>query len=259
MTQPAIKTTGLINAFGHMVIHNGLDCEIYKGEIVGLVGGSGSGKSVWLRSVIGLQKPKSGSIELFGTEMTSASDEKWAEMRKRTGVMFQGGALLSSLTVEENVMLPLLEHSSLPHNSIREIAALKIAMTGLPEEAHFMYPSSLSGGMKKRAALARALALEPQLIFLDEPTAGLDPLAAEGFDNLITELHRSLGFTVVMITHDLDSLFSICHRIAVLVDKRMIIGTPAEIVASPHPWIQSYFNSHRAQSVQKYGGRVGQK
>lgn len=257
MTEPAVRVRNLTNAFGEHIVHDGLDCDIRKGEILGVVGGSGSGKSVWMRSIIGLQRPHSGEIEIFGTQTNRASRSQLMKMSRNIGVMFQGGALLSSLTVEENVMLPLMEHTSLPPATIREIAALKIALTGLPPEAHFIYPSSLSGGMRKRAALARALALEPQLIFLDEPTAGLDPLAAEGFDSLITELHRNLGFTAVMITHDLDSLFSICHRIAVLVDKKMIIGTPAEITSHPHPWIRSYFHSHRALAVQKYGETVG--
>lgn len=237
-----IKVHDLVNRFGTQVVHDGLQLEVRRDEILGVVGGSGTGKSVLLRSILGLQQPTSGTIEVLGHEIKYHKPGPYSEW----GVLFQGGALLSGLTVQENVELPIALNSSLPVEMRRELACLKIFMTGLDLTAAAKYPSELSGGMRKRAALARALALEPQILFLDEPTAGLDPIAATEFDELVTYLQANLDLTVVMITHDVDTLFGICNRIAVLVDRGVIVGTLDEILASSNPWIQEYFNDPRA-------------
>jgi len=240
-----ITVTGLRTQFGTAVIHDDLDLSVRRGEVLGVVGGSGTGKSVLLRTIIGLNKPRAGTIEMLGQdtrEMTSL-------VQRRCGVLFQSGALFSSLTVAENIEVPMREHLRLPHALMEELAALKIAMVGLPPDAGPKYPSELSGGMKKRAGLARALALDPAILFLDEPTAGLDPIGAAAFDNLIRDLQQSLGLTVFMVTHDLDSLAAICDRIAVLVDKRVRLGTMAEHMRDSHPWIQEYFHGPRARAA----------
>ncbi|MDX3908291.1 MAG: ABC transporter ATP-binding protein [Sphingobium sp.] len=248
----AISVRGLRNSFGEQTVHEDLDLDVRKGEILGVVGGSGTGKSVLMRSIIGLQTPDAGEVNVFGESMIGRLDDDEAlAIRKRWGVLFQGGALFSTLTVAENVEVPLREYYPNIGAKLRdEIAAYKIRMTGLPNDAGPKYPSELSGGMKKRAGLARALALDPDLLFLDEPTAGLDPIGAAAFDEQTRQLQQTLGLTVFLITHDLDTLFSICDRVAVLADKKVIaVGTIEELLATDHPWIQEYFNGPRGRAA----------
>ncbi|MDF0542559.1 ABC transporter ATP-binding protein [Sphingobium sp. H39-3-25] len=247
----AISVRGLQNAFGEQVVHDNLDLDVRKGEILGVVGGSGTGKSVLMRSIIGLQTPTQGEIHVFGESMVGRLDDEALAIRKRWGVLFQGGALFSTLTVAENVEVPLREYYPNIDAQLRdEIAAYKIQMTGLPADAGPKYPSELSGGMRKRAGLARALAIDPDLLFLDEPTAGLDPIGAAAFDEQTRQLQQTLGLTVFLITHDLDTLYSICDRVAVLADKRVIaVGTIEELLALDHPWIQEYFNGPRGRAA----------
>ena len=247
----AIKVRGLRNSFGDQAVHEDLDLDVRRGEILGVVGGSGTGKSVLMRSIIGLQTPDAGEIHVFGESMIGRLDDEALAVRKRWGVLFQGGALFSTLTVAENVEVPIREYYPNIGSQLRdEIAAYKIRMTGLPIEAGPKYPSELSGGMKKRAGLARALALDPDLLFLDEPTAGLDPIGAAAFDDQTRKLQRTLGLTVFLITHDLDTLYSICDRVAVLADKKVIaVGTIEELLATDHPWIQEYFNGPRGRAA----------
>jgi len=246
-----IVVQGLINRFGEHVIHDGLDLKVRKGEILGVVGGSGTGKSVLMRSIIGLQVPADGEIEVFGRSNEELLDEHEVDIRSRWGVLFQGGALFSTLTVGENVEVPLKEfYPELDPELRHEIARYKVRLSGLPDEATGKYPSELSGGMKKRAGLARALALDPELLFLDEPTAGLDPIGAAAFDRLTRELADVLGLTVFLITHDLDTLYEICDRVAVLADKRVIANAPIpELLKLDHPWIQEYFNGPRGRAA----------
>ena len=246
-----IRIRGLTNAFGSQVIHDALDLDVRKGEILGVVGGSGTGKSVLMRSIIGLQTPVSGRIEVFGHELTDGDTPDGVALRSRWGVLFQGGALFSTLTVGENVQVPIKQfYPELSPRLLDEIARYKVVLTGLPAEAASKYPSELSGGMRKRAGLARALALDPELLFLDEPTAGLDPIGAAKFDELTRELADTLGLTVFLITHDLDTLYAICDRVAVLADKKVIeVGTIAQLLESNHPWIQEYFNGPRARAA----------
>jgi phospholipid/cholesterol/gamma-HCH transport system ATP-binding protein len=246
---PVISLRGIVNRFGPQVVHDGVDLDVKRGEVMGVVGGSGTGKSVLLRTIIGLNRPAEGSIEILGKSMLDLNERERREIEERWGVLFQNGALFSSLTVVENIETPLKEHTKLPAELRREIAELKIRLVGLAPEAGAKYPSELSGGMKKRAGLARALALDPEILFLDEPTAGLDPIGAAEFDELIQSLQQSLGLTVIMITHDLDSLAAICDRIAVLVDKRVKVGTLAELQQDDHPWIRSYFHGPRARAA----------
>jgi phospholipid/cholesterol/gamma-HCH transport system ATP-binding protein len=243
---------GLKNAFGSHVVHENLDLVVRQGEILGVVGGSGTGKSVLLRSIIGLQQPALGHIEVLGEKVAEERDADEIDIRSRWGVLFQGGALFSTLTVAENVEVPLREfHPEISDELRREIALYKIKLAGLPAEAADKYPSELSGGMRKRAGLARALALDPELLFLDEPTAGLDPIGAAAFDELTRELQETLGHTVFLITHDLDTLYEICDRVAVIADKRVIaVGTIPELLALDHPWIQEYFNGPRGRAAQ---------
>ena len=245
-----IRIEGLVNRFGAQVVHDGLSLEVERGEIIGIVGGSGSGKSVLLRSIVGLNRPVSGKIEVFGVEPARlAEDERYA-LERRWGVLFQAGALFSSLNVLQNVQVPLKEHLGITPPLIDEIAGLKLRMVGLDEAAATKMPSELSGGMRKRAGLARALVLDPELVFLDEPTAGLDPIGAAAFDELISRLHRTLGLTVFLVTHDLDTLHSVCDRIAVLADKRVIaVGTMKDMLSYDHPWIQEYFNGPRGRAA----------
>jgi phospholipid/cholesterol/gamma-HCH transport system ATP-binding protein len=248
-SEPIITIRGLVNRFGRQVVHDGLDLEVRRGEVLGVVGGSGSGKSVLLRTIIGLNRPAAGRITVLGEDVTALSEAEWRRMQTRWGVLFQGGALFSSLTVGENIQVPLKEHTRLPRAVIAEITALKVRLVGLPADAAAKYPSELSGGMRKRAGLARALALDPELLFLDEPTAGLDPIGAAAFDQLIGDLQKSLGLTVFMVTHDLDSLHAICDRIAVLVDRKIKVGTMADMLQDPHPWIREYFHGPRARAA----------
>jgi phospholipid/cholesterol/gamma-HCH transport system ATP-binding protein len=239
----AIEVRNLVNRFGDHLVHDGLSLDVREDEILGLVGGSGAGKSVLMRSMLGLQRPTSGTITVLGQQIEyhkPGPNRHW-------GVLFQHGALLSGLTVQENVELPIALHSDMPVETRHELASLKLLMAGLSLTVADKYPSELSGGMKKRVSLARALALEPRILFLDEPTAGLDPIAATEFDKLISYLADNLDLTVLMITHDMDSLFGTCDRIAVLVDGGAIVGTVEEILESDHPWIQRYFNVPRAQ------------
>ena len=246
-----IVIEGLTNAFGDFKVHDELDLKVRRGEILGVVGGSGTGKSVLMRSIIGLQFPSAGCIEVFGQDITAADPDEVIGVRNRWGVLFQGGALFSTLTVGENVQVPLKQfYPELTQELLNEIARYKTVLTGLPAEAASKYPSELSGGMKKRAGLARALALDPELLFLDEPTAGLDPIGAAKFDELLRELTDTLGLTVFLITHDLDTLYAICDRVAVLADKKVIaVGTIPELLETDHPWIQEYFNGPRARAA----------
>jgi phospholipid/cholesterol/gamma-HCH transport system ATP-binding protein len=244
-----ICVKGLRNSFGDAVVHDGLDLSVRRGEILGVVGGSGTGKSVLMRSIIGLQTPDEGEVEVFGQSMIGREDTEAKNIRRRWGVLFQNGALFSTLTVAENVQVPIREYyRRIDEQLLNEIAAYKVAMTGLPADAGPKYPSELSGGMRKRAGLARALALDPELLFLDEPTAGLDPIGAANFDELTRGLQETLGLTVFLITHDLDTLHAICDRVAVLADRRVIaVGTIPELLALDHPWIQEYFNGPRGR------------
>jgi len=251
MVEPVVRVRGLRTQFGAQVIHDGLDLDIRAGEVLGVVGGSGTGKSVLLKEILGLVAPTAGTIELLGVDPESLSRTERAKLRARTGVLFQDGALFSSLTVAENVMVPLAEHTRIRGGRAETLARIKIAMSGLPPDAGAKHPSELSGGMKKRAGLARALALDPDVLFLDEPTAGLDPIGAAAFDTLIADLRRGLGLTVCMVTHDLDSLVTICDRIAVLVDKRVRVGTLAELLEDPHPWIHEYFHGPRGRAARR--------
>ncbi len=245
---PTIRIRGLCTRFGSNVIHEGLDLDVHPGEIIGVVGGSGTGKSVLLRTVIGLNRQAEGTIEVLGHDMDKLDKEALRRIKIRWGVLFQDGALFSSLTVSQNIQVPLKEYTDLPPHLIDEITRIKISMVGLPPDACPKYPSEISGGMRKRAGLARALALDPEILFLDEPTAGLDPIGAAGFDSLICNLQQSLNLTVMMVTHDLDSLYAVCNRIAVLVDRHVIVGTIDELLQSPHPWIREYFHGPRARA-----------
>ncbi|MEO1921577.1 MAG: ABC transporter ATP-binding protein [Sphingomonadaceae bacterium] len=246
-----IRVRGLRNAFGEQVVHDDLSLDVKKGEILGVVGGSGTGKSVLMRSIIGLQTPQEGEIEVFGRNILEADPDEIIGIRDRWGVLFQGGALFSTLTVGENIQVPLKQYyPELSPELLDEIAHYKVKLAGLPEEALGKYPSELSGGMKKRAGLARALALDPELLFLDEPTAGLDPIGASAFDKQTEELSETLGLTVFLITHDLDTLHEICDRVAVLADKQVIaVDTVPNLMDLDHPWIQEYFNGPRGRAA----------
>jgi phospholipid/cholesterol/gamma-HCH transport system ATP-binding protein len=243
---------GLRNSFGDQVVHEGLNLKVRRGEVLGVVGGSGSGKSVLMRSIIGLQVPDEGTIEVFGRNIAEDPVREDMAIRSRWGVLFQGGALFSTLTVGENVEVPLKQfYPELLPELMHEVARYKVVLSGLPADAASKYPAELSGGMKKRAGLARALALDPELLFLDEPTAGLDPISAARFDELTRSLADTLGLTVFLITHDLDTLYAICDRVAVIADKKVIaVGTIPELLKSDHPWIQEYFNGPRGRAVQ---------
>lgn len=247
----AIRVRGLTNRFGSQTVHDGLDLDVRRGEILGVVGGSGTGKSVLMRSILGLRHPDEGQIEVLGVDARSDNRADRLHIERNTGVLFQDGALFSSMTVGENVQVPLKEHhGELPERWHYELALLKVKLAGLPADAINKLPSQLSGGMRKRAGLARALALDPPLLFLDEPTAGLDPIGAAAFDRLIKTLQEALGLTVMLITHDLDTLYAICDRVAVLADQKVIANAPLhEIEQLDHPWIQEYFHGPRARAA----------
>jgi len=255
VTEPVIRISGLTTRFGPQVVHQNLDLEIARGEVMGIVGGSGTGKSVLMRAIIGLIRPAAGRIEVLGRDTAQLSDAERQALRARWGVLFQDGALFSSLTVAQNIAVPLREHSALPRRVIADLVAMKIAMAGLSADAASKYPAELSGGMRKRAGLARALALDPEILFLDEPTAGLDPIGAARFDALIGDLKRTLGLTVVMVTHDLDSLYAICDRISVLIDKRVKLGTIDALMREPDTWIQEYFRGPRGRVAEQAAAR----
>jgi phospholipid/cholesterol/gamma-HCH transport system ATP-binding protein len=246
---PVIRVHGVVNRFGDQTVHDGIDLEVERGEVMGIVGGSGTGKSVLLRTIIGLNHPAEGSIEVLGRDMLHATDDQRREVEQRWGVLFQDGALFSSQTVAENIQVPLREYTHMSQSLMNEIASVKLTMVGLPEDTAQKFPSELSGGMRKRAGLARALALDPELLFLDEPTAGLDPISANQFDDLIRSLQKSLGLTVFLVTHDLDTLRATTDRIAVLVNKKIKCGTIAELRKDKDPWIQDYFSGVRGRAA----------
>ncbi len=252
MSTAVIEVRGLKTAFGSQVVHEDLNLSIERGEIVGMVGGSGSGKSVLMRAMLGLRRPQAGSIRVLGIDPLADDPIQRLAVERQTGVLFQGGALFSSLTVIENIMLPLREHHRLQEDTVHALAWMKMRLAGLPSTAADKLPTQLSGGMKKRAALARALALDPPLLFLDEPTAGLDPISAAAFDDLILTLKRSLGLTVLLITHDLDTLYATCDRVAVLADRHVVSCAPiADIEQIAHPWVQDYFHGPRGRSARR--------
>lgn len=245
-----IEVRGLQNRFGSHVVHQGLDLDLFAGEILGIVGGSGTGKSVLLRSIVGLNKPSAGLVKVFGRDLNRLTDSQRSETEQRFGVLFQRGALFSSLNLLENIALPLIEHCGLPRSDAENLARMKLALTGLPPDAAGNYPSELSGGMVKRAALARALALDPEILFLDEPTAGLDPIGAAAFDKLIVTLRNALGLTVFLVTHDLDTLYTTCDRVAVLSQKKVLVADRIETVATADdPWIRDYFQGARGRAA----------
>jgi len=245
---PILSAKGIVNRFGKQVVHDKLSLDILPGEIIGIAGGSGSGKSVLLKTLTGLHTPDAGQVLLDGKAVQAIGA---AEKAALLGVLFQQGALFSSLSVAQNIMLPMREHTALPAAEQEQLAAIKLALTGLPADSGIKFPAALSGGMVKRAAFARALALDPKILFLDEPTSDLDPIAASGIDALIRQLNDSLGITVVIVTHDLTTLFAVCGRIAVLVDGKVTVGTADQLVKSDHPWIHDFFHGPRAQGAMK--------
>ena len=247
---PVIEIRNLRSGFGDRIIHHHLNLTLRRGEVLGVVGGSGAGKSVLLNTVIGLKRPQGGTIKVFGQDISHVSHRRWTAIERRWGVLFQQGALFSNLTVQENVAAPLFEHTNLPRQEIYDLADLKIALVGLNPDAGGLKPAELSGGMRKRAGLARAMALDPELLFLDEPTAGLDPIGAGAFDELIKDLSDSLDLTVFMITHDLDTLYAITDRVAVIADKKVVAVAPVrELETSDHPWIREYFQGPRGRAA----------
>lgn len=247
-----IEVRGLLSQFGERTVHEDLDLDVERGEVLGVVGGSGTGKTVLLNTIIGLKEPEGGTVKVLGHDRADITREQEADFERRTGILFQQGALFSSLSVIDNVASPLVEHTRLSKDVIRELAEMKIAMVGLKPEAHHLKPAELSGGMRKRVGLARALALDPELLFLDEPTAGLDPIGAAAFDDLIRQLSGDLGLTVFMITHDLDSLYAITDKVAVLADKWVVAKAPVqELEQSDHPWIREYFLGPRGRAGKK--------
>ena len=247
-----IEVRQLVNRFGKQTVHQDLNLDLYRGEVLGVVGGSGTGKSVLLRSILGLRSANSGSVTVFGEELLSLSAERRSQLERRFGVLYQRGALFSSLTVTENIALPLIEHAGLKRPAAERLAQVKLALVGLPRDAGDKYPTELSGGMIKRAALARALALEPDILFLDEPTAGLDPIGAAAFDQLILTLRDALGLSVFLVTHDLDTLYTICDRVAVLAEKRVLVADHLDVVAATdNPWIHEYFHGPRGRAAEQ--------
>ena len=242
-----VEVHGIVNRFGAQVVHDGIDMEVYEGEIFGIVGGSGAGKSVLLRTILGLRRPDAGTVRILGHDPHALGEAELSALKARYGVTFQAGALFSALTLKQNVQMPMLEHVRLPARALDELADVKVSLVGLPLDAGSKFPAQLSGGMVKRAALARALALDPALLFLDEPTSGLDPIGGAAFDELLLYLQKQLQLTVVMITHDLDSIYRTCNRVGVIVDGRMISDTLDGIMRNPHPWIRAYFQGERAR------------
>ena len=247
-----IQVRQLVNRFGSQTVHQHLDLDLYRGEVLGVVGGSGTGKSVLLRSILGLRRANSGSVRVFGEELLDLPPERRSQLERRFGVLYQRGALFSSLTVTENIALPLIEHAGLSRTSAERLTQVKLALVGLAREAGDKYPTELSGGMVKRAALARALALEPEILFLDEPTAGLDPIGAAAFDQLILTLRDALGLSVFLVTHDLDTLYTICDRVAVLAEQRVLVADRLDVVAATdNPWIDQYFHGPRGRAAEQ--------
>ncbi len=246
-----IKVTNLVNTFGSHTVHDGLNMSLYKDEIVGLVGGSGSGKSVLLRSILGLRKPTSGEIEIAGVPIQDLDEKEWRALQRKWGVVYQNGALFSGLSTLDNIGLPLREHTEMSEENIRDLAMFKLCMVGLKPEDALKSPSELSGGMARRVALARALALDPEILFLDEPTTGLDPISASAFDELILSLRAALDLSVIIITHDLDTLVTVCDRVAIIVDKKVTTGTLEEMMQSEHEWIKSYFHGPRMRAIKE--------
>lgn len=245
---PVVQVRGLRNQFGTNVVHEDLDLDVHRGEILGVVGGSGTGKTVLLQTILGLHRPDAGNVHLFGEDLHRLPDHRRVAIERRCGVLFQNGALFSSLTINENICVPLLEHTTLTRDDAQRVAALKIALAGLDTSTGGKYPAELSGGMRKRAAMARALALDPDILLLDEPTAGLDPIAAAEIDQLIRTLHEALGLTVFMVTHDLDSLNAICDRVAVLAHRRVIVtDTLDKVERFDDAWVHEYFHGPRAR------------
>ena len=252
--EAVIRVRNLTNQFGPQVVHQNLNLDVWRGEVLGIVGGSGTGKSVLLRTIVGLNRPAAGNIDVLGVDVLNGPEEERRRIERRWGVAFQDGALFSSLTVLQNVMAPLREHTGISENLMCALGNLKISLVGLPPLSCGKFPAELSGGMRKRAALARALALDPEIVFLDEPTAGLDPIGAAAYDELIGELQHALGLTVFMVTHDLDSLYAICDRVAVLAEKRVLVEGPIEEMTKvDHPWVQEYFTGPRARAAQEKG------
>jgi phospholipid/cholesterol/gamma-HCH transport system ATP-binding protein len=246
-----VRVRGLVSRFGPQVVHDGLDMDVRSNEIFGVVGGSGTGKTVLLRTILGLREPDAGTVELYGRDVQQLAAADRISLVRSYGVTFQSGALISSLTVAQNIQLPLREYHPVSERTLDELAQLNLALVGLAPDAGTKYPSQLSGGMVKRAALARALSLEPKLLFLDEPTAGLDPISAAAFDELLLYLRSQLRLTVVMITHDLDTLFRTCNRVGVIVDGRMITDTLDGLLQNQNPWIREYFHGPRARAAEK--------
>ncbi|WP_372739700.1 ABC transporter ATP-binding protein [Neptunomonas sp.] len=254
MNSTVICVSELVTMFGQSVIHDGVNLSVQRGEIYGLLGGSGSGKSTLLKEMIMLLRPASGEIRVLDNDLSTLSVDEVAQLRRRWGVLFQGGALYSSLTVEENIGIGLKEYTDLPVTLIREIVRIKIEMVGLPATAACLYPAELSGGMIKRAALARALSMDPELLFLDEPTSGLDPVGAEAFDKLILELRDILGLTIVMVTHDLDSIWTVVDRLAVLGEKKVVAeGSLTDVLANQHPIVGQFFKGARGRIRSQHG------
>ena len=250
VTEAIIQVRDLVNRFGAQAVHEHLDLDVRRGEILGVVGGSGTGKSVLLRTIVGLRRPTSGRVHVFGQDLLALPPEQRSRIERRFGVLFQNGALFSSQNVVENVAMPLIEHADLKRPDAEALAEVKLALAGLPQGTGAKYPSELSGGMVKRAALARALALDPEILFLDEPTAGLDPIGAAAFDQLILTLRDALGLTVFLVTHDLDTLYTICDRVAVLSQKKVLVCDRLDVVAqTDDPWVQSYFHGPRGRAA----------